>query len=143
MGNPSDLYTSLRDKTCGTMDEGTIERQFFRAVDIVQSLPKNGPIQSSYDDKLAIYSLFKQATEGDRPGGRPGLFDVLGRAKWDAWNKQRGSSKQDAMVGVEQRRRDGRQIDRFVTIPAAGCLRRRLDQALVQIPKRIRNSTVH
>ncbi|KAG7580059.1 hypothetical protein FFLO_00030 [Filobasidium floriforme] len=93
------------------MDEGTIERQFFRAVDIVQSLPKNGPIQSSYDDKLAIYSLFKQATEGDRPGSRPGLFDVLGRAKWDAWNKQRGSSKQNAMVGVEQRRRDGRQID--------------------------------
>lgn len=37
-------------------------RQFDRAVELVQTLPKNGPIQSSYEEKLALYSLYKQGT---------------------------------------------------------------------------------
>nr|XP_019045700.1 hypothetical protein I302_06091 [Kwoniella bestiolae CBS 10118]OCF24630.1 hypothetical protein I302_06091 [Kwoniella bestiolae CBS 10118] len=70
--------------------------QFHRAVDIVQSLPKGGPVQTSYEEKLWLYSLYKQATEGDISIPRPGMLDILGKAKWDAWNKQKGIDKPEA-----------------------------------------------
>ncbi|KAK6908243.1 hypothetical protein L486_07624 [Kwoniella mangroviensis CBS 10435] len=73
-----------------------IDGQFHRAVDIVQSLPKGGPVQTSYEEKLWLYSLYKQATEGDISIPRPGMLDILGKAKWDAWNKQKGIDKQEA-----------------------------------------------
>lgn len=28
---------------------------------------------------------------------RPGMFDLKGKAKWDAWEKCKGTSKEDAM----------------------------------------------
>ena len=46
---------------------------------------------------LQLYSLYKQATEGDVEGKRPGFTDMVGRAKWDAWNEIKGTSKNDAM----------------------------------------------
>ena len=46
---------------------------------------------------LQIYSLYKQATSGDVEGKRPGFTDMVGRAKWDAWNEIKGTSKDDAM----------------------------------------------
>jgi acyl-CoA-binding protein len=46
---------------------------------------------------LKIYSLYKQATEGDVEGKRPGFTDMVGRAKWDAWNELKGKGKDDAM----------------------------------------------
>ncbi len=46
---------------------------------------------------LQIYSLFKQATEGDVTGKRPGMLDMVGRAKFDAWEKQKGMSSDEAM----------------------------------------------
>lgn len=46
---------------------------------------------------LKIYSLYKQATEGDVEGKRPGMLDMVGRAKFDAWDKLKGKSKDDAM----------------------------------------------
>ncbi len=46
---------------------------------------------------LELYSLFKQATEGDASGKRPGVFDLKGRAKFDAWSGRKGMSKDDAM----------------------------------------------
>ncbi|KAL9935218.1 hypothetical protein V8E36_005566 [Tilletia maclaganii] len=73
-----------------------IDALFMRTVDIVQSLPKAGPIQTSYEEKLALYSLYKQATEGDVNFARPGMFDMLGRAKWDAWAKRKGLPSRDA-----------------------------------------------
>ncbi|TNY23023.1 acyl CoA binding protein-domain-containing protein [Rhodotorula diobovata] len=73
-----------------------VHARFERAVDIIQSLPKSGPIQTTYDQKLELYSVYKQATEGDIKGSRPGLLDILGRAKWDAWNKRRGTSQLEA-----------------------------------------------
>ena len=36
---------------------------------------------------LKIYALYKQATAGDVEGKRPGFTDMVGRAKWDAWNE--------------------------------------------------------
>ncbi|MCI1192201.1 acyl-CoA-binding protein [Calidifontimicrobium sp. SYSU G02091] len=46
---------------------------------------------------LKIYALYKQATEGDVEGKRPGFTDMVGRAKWDAWNEQKGKSAEAAM----------------------------------------------
>ena len=46
---------------------------------------------------LKIYSLYKQATEGDVEGKRPGFSDMVGRAKYDAWAGQKGKSADDAM----------------------------------------------
>ena len=46
---------------------------------------------------LEIYALFKQATAGDVVGERPGFTDMVGRAKFDAWNGVRGLSKDEAM----------------------------------------------
>jgi diazepam-binding inhibitor (GABA receptor modulating acyl-CoA-binding protein) len=46
---------------------------------------------------LKMYGLYKQATNGDASGSRPGFTDMVGRAKWDAWNELKGTSKDDAM----------------------------------------------
>ena len=46
---------------------------------------------------LKIYSLYKQATEGDVEGKRPGFTDLVGRAKYDAWAAVKGKSKDEAM----------------------------------------------
>uniref|UniRef100_A0A672ZYQ3 Acyl-CoA-binding protein n=1 Tax=Sphaeramia orbicularis TaxID=375764 RepID=A0A672ZYQ3_9TELE len=49
------------------------------------------------EEMLKVYSLFKQATVGDVNTARPGMLDFTGKAKWDAWEKQKGKSKDDAM----------------------------------------------
>jgi diazepam-binding inhibitor (GABA receptor modulator, acyl-CoA-binding protein) len=46
---------------------------------------------------LQIYALYKQATTGDNADKKPGFGDMVGRAKWDAWNKLKGTSNDDAM----------------------------------------------
>jgi acyl-CoA-binding protein len=53
----------------------------------------------SNDDLLALYSHFKQATDGEASGAKkPGRFDLVGKAKYDAWSKLSGMSKEDAMT---------------------------------------------
>jgi diazepam-binding inhibitor (GABA receptor modulator, acyl-CoA-binding protein) len=52
----------------------------------------------SNDDLLALYALFKQATAGEASGAKkPGRFDLVGKAKYDAWSKLAGTSADDAM----------------------------------------------
>ena len=46
---------------------------------------------------LKIYSLYKQATEGDVEGKRPGFTDMVGRAKYDAWATLKGKGSEEAM----------------------------------------------
>jgi len=46
---------------------------------------------------LQIYALYKQATSGDVDGKRPGFSDMVGRAKWDAWNAVKGKDSTAAM----------------------------------------------
>ncbi|WP_439519522.1 acyl-CoA-binding protein [Hydrogenophaga sp.] len=46
---------------------------------------------------LKIYALYKQATAGDNAEKKPGFGDMVGRAKWDAWNGLKGASGDDAM----------------------------------------------
>lgn len=48
---------------------------------------------------LELYSYFKQATEGDVSGDRPGTFDFVARAKYDAWKARKGVKKEAAMRG--------------------------------------------
>jgi acyl-CoA-binding protein len=45
---------------------------------------------------LKIYGLYKQATTGDNTEKKPGFGDMVGRAKWDAWNACKGTSQDDA-----------------------------------------------
>jgi len=52
----------------------------------------------SNDDLLQLYAFYKQATAGDVSGSRPGMLDLKGRAKYDAWTKTKGLSKDDAMT---------------------------------------------
>ncbi|KAI0783967.1 acyl-CoA-binding protein [Irpex lacteus] len=72
------------------------EAKFNKAAEIIQSLPKDGPIKPSQDDQLFFYSHFKQATIGDVNTARPGMLDFVGKAKWDAWKKLEGTSKESA-----------------------------------------------
>lgn len=46
---------------------------------------------------LKIYALYKQATTGDNTEKKPGFGDMVGRAKWDAWNGLKGTGNDDAM----------------------------------------------
>ena len=48
---------------------------------------------------LALYGLFKQATVGDATGARPGMFDMKGRAKFDAWSEKKGMTQAAAIEG--------------------------------------------
>lgn len=48
------------------------------------------------EEMLQLYGLFKQATEGDVKGARPGMMDFKGRAKYDAWSARKGTSNDDA-----------------------------------------------
>ena len=45
---------------------------------------------------LKIYALYKQGTVGDNTEKKPGFTDMVGRAKWDAWNKLNGTDSDDA-----------------------------------------------
>tara|TARA_R110001599_G_scaffold325203_2_gene537286 strand:- start:12 stop:437 length:426 start_codon:yes stop_codon:yes gene_type:complete len=46
---------------------------------------------------LKIYALYKQGSNGDNTDKKPGFGDMVGRAKWDAWNALKGTSQEDAM----------------------------------------------
>ena len=46
---------------------------------------------------LKIYALYKQGSLGDNTDKKPGFGDMVGRAKWDAWNGIKGTSQDDAM----------------------------------------------
>jgi len=71
----------------------TLQTQFEQA----QTDSKNLSERPDNMTLLKIYALFKQATSGDAEGKRPGFTDMVGRAKWDAWDALKGTSKEDAM----------------------------------------------
>ena len=51
----------------------------------------------SNDQLLQLYGLYKQATDGDVSGPKPGMLDLKGKAKYGAWSKQKGKSAEKAM----------------------------------------------
>ena len=70
-----------------------LKADFEKAVAESKSLPEK-PDNATL---LQIYALYKQATSGDVEGKRPGFSDMVGRAKWDAWNGAKGKGADDAM----------------------------------------------
>ncbi len=52
----------------------------------------------SNDDMLVLYAHFKQGTEGDVQGSRPGMFDLVNRMKYDAWANLKGMSSAAAQA---------------------------------------------
>ena len=64
-----------------------------------QAAVKNSTTLSERPDNatlLKIYALYKQATEGDNEAKKPSFTDVVGRAKWDAWEKLKDLSQDGA-----------------------------------------------
>lgn len=61
------------------------------------SQSKELPSRPSNEDLLQLYALFKQATDGDVSGDRPGGFDFKAIAKYDAWAEKKGTDKEQAM----------------------------------------------
>ena len=70
-----------------------VKKQFDTAVAASKSL-KERPDNNTM---MQLYALYKQASEGDVEGKRPGFTDMVGRAKYDAWAGARGKSTDDAM----------------------------------------------
>ena len=71
----------------------TLETQFKSAQAEVQQLSE----RPDNDTLLELYSFYKQATEGDVSGDKPGAFDFKARAKYEAWEARKGMSKEVAM----------------------------------------------
>jgi acyl-CoA-binding protein len=70
-----------------------LEAQFVQAQQDVNGLAQ----RPDNDTLLKLYSLYKQATQGDASGERPGGFDFVRQAKFDAWSELKGVTKEDAM----------------------------------------------
>ena len=70
-----------------------LRNAFTAAAQEVQKL-KTRP---SNEQLLALYALYKQGTEGDVKGSRPGFLDLTGRAKYDAWAAKKGTTPDKAM----------------------------------------------
>jgi len=70
-----------------------LKAQFEQAQKDVKTLTK----RPDNNDMLFLYAHFKQAAEGDVKGSRPGMLDMVGRAKYDAWAKLKGTKADDAM----------------------------------------------
>lgn len=71
----------------------SLQAQFEQAVADSKNLPERPDNMTL----LRMYALFKQASAGDANGDRPGFTDMVGRAKYDAWDALKGTSKEDAM----------------------------------------------
>ncbi|GBF05741.1 acyl-CoA-binding protein [Deinococcus aerius] len=69
-----------------------VQRAFERAQQDVQGLSR----KPGNDILLKLYALYKQGTVGDVTGARPGGFDFVGGAKYDAWAARRGQDQEDA-----------------------------------------------
>ncbi|KAF9243477.1 acyl CoA binding protein-domain-containing protein [Melanogaster broomeanus] len=76
----------------------SVQEKFDKAVKYVQSLPEDGPYKPDQATKLKYYAYYKQGTIGDVNTPKPGMFDFVGKAKWDAWKGVEGTSKEGAQT---------------------------------------------
>ena len=72
-----------------------LEKQFAAAQTAAKALAS----KPDNDTLLELYSYFKQATDGDVGAAKPGAFDFVARAKYDAWEARKGMTKEVAMRG--------------------------------------------
>ena len=73
----------------------SLQDQFEAAVAESKQLPERPDNMTL----LKLYGLYKQGSSGNAEGKRPGFTDMVGRAKWDAWNELQGTSQDEAMQG--------------------------------------------
>ncbi|MGS0754217.1 acyl-CoA-binding protein [Roseateles sp. GG27B] len=71
----------------------SLQDQFEAAVAESKQLPERPDNMTL----LKLYGLYKQGSSGNVEGKRPGFTDMVGRAKWDAWNELQGKSQDEAM----------------------------------------------
>ena len=70
-----------------------LKTQFAQAADDVKKLAE----RPDNDTLLKLYALYKQGAEGDVSGPKPGFFDFVGTAKYEAWAKLKGTGADEAM----------------------------------------------
>jgi len=71
-----------------------LKTQFETAKEAVKNLSE----RPDNDTLLRLYALFKQGSEGDAHGEKPGFFDFVGNAKYEAWEKLKGMPRDEAMT---------------------------------------------
>ena len=71
----------------------SLQEQFDQALADSKNLPERPDNMTL----LKMYALYKQASAGDAEGKRPGFTDMVGRAKFDAWEALKGTAKDEAM----------------------------------------------
>lgn len=69
-----------------------LSEDFRQAAEDVKRLPE----RPGNDTLLKLYALYKQATEGDADGPKPGFFDFVNTAKHEAWSRLRGMQPDEA-----------------------------------------------
>ena len=72
-----------------------LKARFENAAEDVKKLPE----RPDNDTLLKLYALYKQGSEGDVSGPKPGFFDFVGTAKYEAWAKLKGTPTDKAMEG--------------------------------------------
>lgn len=70
-----------------------LKQRFEQAAKDVQGLSE----RPDNDTLLRLYALYKQGAEGDVSGPKPGFFDFVGTAKYEAWSKLKGTAQDEAM----------------------------------------------
>ena len=70
-----------------------LKQQFEQAAIDVKDLSE----RPDNDTLLRLYALYKQGAEGDVHGDKPGFFDFVGTAKYEAWGKLKGTARDEAM----------------------------------------------
>ncbi|XP_018405112.1 PREDICTED: acyl-CoA-binding protein homolog isoform X2 [Cyphomyrmex costatus] len=70
----------------------SLDQDFETAAEAVKAFTK----RPTDEELLELYALFKQATVGDNNTSKPGMLDLKGKAKWEAWNKKNGTSQETA-----------------------------------------------
>ncbi|CAF1254564.1 unnamed protein product [Rotaria magnacalcarata] len=95
------LYTcgfAFLDIDCLMASSTNLDDRFNTAVKTIQNLPPHGIIQPSNLTKLTFYGLYKQVTQGQCKESRPSVFNIVARAKWEAWDRCRSMTKEQAML---------------------------------------------
>ena len=70
-----------------------LQASFEKAADDIKKLPE----RPDNDTLLKLYALYKQGADGDVSGPKPGFFDFVGTAKYEAWAKLKGTAREEAM----------------------------------------------
>ena len=89
--------TTKEMDTAQENEHSVLENKFLACVDKAQNSSEKPNKPISNEMKLEIYGLYKQATQGDVSGPKPAFLDLVGRAKYKAWEGFKGMETYEAM----------------------------------------------